>query len=155
MNKLNQQKFLSLFNEMLTDTKGTTALKNVLELGAKGDEMDNLNAYKEQNLSMRLDQRNILFLKKVEEAKQKILDGTYGDCEDCGSTISQKRLLARPTASLCISCQEEKERSEFGNFNKRRDLTSKNLSDENDGYIRENKVFNSVGDIGFESVVDL
>lgn len=155
MNKLNQQKFLSLFNEMLTDTKGTTALKNVLELGAKGDEMDNLNAYKEQNLSMRLDQRNILFLKKVEEAKQKILDGTYGDCEDCGATISQKRLLARPTASLCISCQEEKERSEFGNFNKRRDLTSKNLSDENDGYIRENKVFSSVGDIGFESVVDL
>ena len=48
--------------------------------------------------------------KKVEAAKQKIADGTYGICEDCGAEISQKRLLARPTADLCIGCQEEKEK---------------------------------------------
>ena len=32
-----------------------------------------------------------MFLKKVEKVKQKILDGTFGVCEDCGSQISQKR----------------------------------------------------------------
>ena len=105
---------------------------------------------------MRLDQRNILFLKKVEEAKQKILDGTYGECEDCGTNISQKRLLARPTASLCIECQEEKEMNEFGNFNKRRDLNNKKFNEENiDDHIMKTDHFKSVNDITFESVVDL
>ena len=106
---------------------------------------------------MRLDQRNILFLKKVNEAKQRILDGTYGVCEDCGVDISQKRLLARPMATLCIGCQEEKERSEFGTFVKRRDLTGKKLTEENhaDEHIVKERKYKSVNDIHFESVVDL
>ena len=106
---------------------------------------------------MRLDQRNILFLKKVEEAKQKILEGTYGECEDCGENISQKRLLARPTASLCINCQEEKEREEFQSFKNRRDLKTKQVTEDtdSDGYIMQNKKITSLKDISFESVVDL
>ena len=40
------------------------------------------------------------------------MDGTYGCCEDCGDDISQKRLMARPTATLCITCKEEEERGE-------------------------------------------
>ncbi len=156
MNKESRQKFMTLFNEMLSDRHGSAQLQKVLQLNTKGDEIDVTNAQKEQNLKMRLDQRNILFLKKVEEAKQKILEGTYGECEDCGSEISQKRLMARPTASLCIDCQEEKERSEFGNINKRRDLSSKKFNEEeSDDHIIRHTKFNKVKDIAFESVVDL
>ena len=39
--------------------------------------------------------REIFFsLKKVEAAKTKIEDGTYGVCEDCGCDISQKKTIS-------------------------------------------------------------
>lgn len=156
MNKQSRQKFLTLFNDMLSDRQGNAALERVLQLNEKGDEVDNVNTQREQSLNMRLDQRNILFLKKVEEAKQKILDGTYGECEECGAEISQKRLLARPTASLCIHCQENKERNELGNFRKRRDLSTKKFKEEGEfDHIVKRPKFNKVSDIAFESVVDL
>ncbi len=156
MNNQNRQKFMTIFNDMLSDRQGSKELQRVLQTNAKGDEIDKTNAQKEQALNVRLDQRNILFLKKVEQAKQKILDGSYGECEDCGDDISQKRLLARPTASLCINCQEEKERDEFNTFKKRRDLSSNTFNDENnDDHIVKKQKFNKVADIAFESVVDL
>lgn len=154
MNKMNRQKFMTIFNDMLNDrSAGTNA---ILQNNFAGDEVDQLNVQKEQSLKMRLDERNILFLRKVKEAKQKILDGTYGLCEDCGSEISQKRLIARPMACLCIDCQEEKERNEFGTFKKRRDLTAKKFTDEVDAdtHIVKREKFNSVKDIQFESVID-
>lgn len=156
MNKMASQKFMTLFNEMLSDRNGSNNLKNVMQAQTGGDEIDQLNKIKEQALTSRLDQRNILFLKKVEEAKQKIEDGTYGICEECDCEISQKRLLARPTAKFCINCQEEKERNEMGTFNKRRDLVAKKISEDNVGeHISERRKYNSINDIHFESVVDL
>lgn len=156
MNQLNKQKFMTMFNDILGEKNGSNQLGKLLKTQQRGDEVDLVNLEKEQSLTMRLDQRNILFLKKVEEAKQKILDGTYGECEDCGDHISQKRLLARPTATMCIDCQEEKEKSDFGNFNKRRDLTSKKFKEEAmDDHIVKNDKFGSIKDISFESVVDL
>ena len=156
MNTNNRQKFMTLFNDLLSDRQGSAQLEKVLKLTEKGDEVDNLSTQREQALNMRLDQRNILFLKKVEQAKQKILDGVYGECEDCSSEISQRRLQARPTASLCINCQEEKERSEFSNIKKRRDLNTKKFKENESEFdhILERPKFNQVSDIAFESVVD-
>ena len=157
MNSANRQKFMNMFNTML-DQKQTQSFMNKAENSSqRGDDIDRLNEQKAQALEHRLDQRNILFLKKVQEAKQKIIDGTYGVCEDCGSDISQKRLLARPMACLCINCQEEKERGEFLSFSKRRDLNNKQISAENldEDFSSKNEKFSSVKDIKFESVVDL
>jgi DnaK suppressor protein len=162
MNKLNTQKFMNLFNEILTDRSGNSISKLLPEFAKKdlnqGDEIDLVNSNREELLNLRLNGRNILFLKKVEKAKQKILDGSFGICEDCGNDISQKRLMARPTATMCISCQEEKERGEHGSINHRRDLKLvKNVSESLDGeeIIPENNLkFNHINDIKFESVVD-
>lgn len=153
MNTTSRQKFLSLFNEMLTDRNGTN-IKSVLHAQSGGDEVDQISNMKEQSLHTRLDQRNLLFLKKVEEAKQKIEEGTYGICEDCECDISQKRLQARPTAVFCIDCQEEKERNEMGTFSRKNAV--KSISEDNVGeHISERQTFNSINDIHFESVVDL
>ena len=154
MNQMTRQKFMTLFNEMLTDRNGSN-IKSILHAQNGGDEMDQLSNTKEQTLHTRLDQRNILFLKKVEQAKQKIVEGTYGVCEDCECDISQKRLLARPTAVLCINCQEEKERDEMGTFSKRRDA-AKSITEDNVGeHISDRQKYNSINEIHFESVVDL
>ncbi len=37
-------------------------------------------------------------------ALQRIEDGTYGTCANCGGDINEMRLKALPTATLCINC---------------------------------------------------
>lgn len=37
-------------------------------------------------------------------ALQRIENGTYGSCASCGADISEMRLKAQPTATLCINC---------------------------------------------------
>ncbi len=43
-------------------------------------------------------------LADVERALEKLADGTYGTCDSCGEPISEERLDAIPSATLCISC---------------------------------------------------
>ena len=40
----------------------------------------------------------------VRRALQRIEDGTYGECANCGNEIAAGRLEARPEAALCIEC---------------------------------------------------
>lgn len=49
-------------------------------------------------------------LARVREALQRIDDGTYGICEDCGGAIGKARLDANPCARRCIECQSDHER---------------------------------------------
>jgi hypothetical protein len=51
-------------------------------------------------------------VKKVKQALKRIDEGSFGVCQDCGCDIGEKRLLARPTADLCIQCKEDEEKSE-------------------------------------------
>jgi DnaK suppressor protein len=44
-------------------------------------------------------------------ALQRIADGSYGVCQDCGRAIAWARLLALPTALRCAACQQAYERS--------------------------------------------
>jgi DnaK suppressor protein len=46
------------------------------------------------------------------DALKRIDEGIYGICEDCGKTISEKRLQAAPAATLCIECKAEAEKRE-------------------------------------------
>lgn len=76
------------------------------------DELDQATTDVEQSMRMRLCNRETLYLKKVNEALARIEEGTFGDCNECGEQIELKRLQARPTATLCVSCKEEQERKE-------------------------------------------
>lgn len=46
--------------------------------------------------------------RQVSEALERIDDGSYGRCLQCGESISAKRLAALPWVALCIGCQEGK-----------------------------------------------
>lgn len=45
-------------------------------------------------------------------ALEKIAEGTYGICVDCGEPIQDKRLKLYPNASRCLRCQEAMEERE-------------------------------------------
>lgn len=76
------------------------------------DEIDQATTDVEQSMSMRLGNRKVLYVKKLDEALRRIEDETFGDCDECGEEIGMLRLQARPTATLCVSCKEDQERRE-------------------------------------------
>jgi DnaK suppressor protein len=47
----------------------------------------------------------------IEAALQRIADGKYGECIDCGNPIPRNRLEVAPEAARCIECQARFERT--------------------------------------------
>ncbi len=66
-----------------------------------GDEAANI--YNKQVL-LSLNENEQVRLKEVDEALDRIKNGTYGICEECGGPISLKRLEVRPVAKYCVPC---------------------------------------------------
>ena len=76
------------------------------------DEMDLASSEYLQSFTFRLRGREKTFLQKIDHALEKIEEGTFGLCEQCGELISLKRLEARLETTLCIRCKEDQERIE-------------------------------------------
>jgi DnaK suppressor protein len=71
------------------------------------------NSYtKELLFSQSTNERNTL--KLIEEALDRIADGSFGECLNCGEDIQPKRLDAIPWAPYCIKCQELQEQGLLG-----------------------------------------
>lgn len=49
-------------------------------------------------------------LVQIDQALQKIREGRYGICEECGESISEARLMALPYVRLCIKCKMEEDK---------------------------------------------
>ena len=49
--------------------------------------------------------RDLAELRVLEAARERIADGSYGTCSDCGQDIGFARLRASPGAQRCIRCQ--------------------------------------------------
>ena len=54
-------------------------------------------------------------LSQVRFAIDRINEGSYGECLQCGNTIGEKRLEAVPWTPYCIECQEKIENGEIDN----------------------------------------
>lgn len=80
--------------------------------GLSGDEVDQTSESQAHEFFYRLHSRNNFYRKKILVALKKIEDGTYGTCDECNQKIPVGRLLARPTANLCIQCKELQEKFE-------------------------------------------
>lgn len=52
------------------------------------------------------------YLVYVEEALQRIKNGSFGVCKVCNSLIPKARLEAVPTATKCVNCKEETKKKE-------------------------------------------
>lgn len=77
------------------------------EPGDSGDE-SLANALADFNLAI-LD-RHIDGMRDIEAAFQRVKNGEYGVCIDCGDDVGFTRLMAYPTAKRCIVCQEQREK---------------------------------------------
>ena len=75
-----------------------------------GDEAANI--YNKQVL-LSLNENERLRLKEVDESLDRIENGTYGICEECGGPISLKRLEVRPVAKYCVPCLTKLEKEKL------------------------------------------
>ncbi len=53
-------------------------------------------------------------LEGINYALEKILDGSYGKCEECAKEINRDRLEALPMVRLCMSCKQAEEQEGLG-----------------------------------------
>jgi len=58
----------------------------------------------EQEFTLSLMQSEEDTLAQIEASLERVEDGTYGQCEECGAKIPKQRLSAIPYASLCVKC---------------------------------------------------
>lgn len=63
---------------------------------------------RDSELSLAANQNELLAQTKL--ALERLDDGTYGDCANCGQPIGKARLQAFPRATLCIQCKQREER---------------------------------------------
>ncbi len=66
----------------------------------------------DRNATLRIRDRERKLIAKIDAALQRIEDGTYGICEQCGERIGAERLRARPVTTLCIDCKSDQEAEE-------------------------------------------
>jgi len=86
--------------------------ESLSEKVSHGDEGDVAASEFNLNLHLRLQERQVQLLQKVDHALGKIESKRFGLCEICEEPLSINRLRARPVASLCIACKEEQENKE-------------------------------------------
>jgi DnaK suppressor protein len=88
-------------NALNKDHNKTTSMPNhMAELGSG-------NFDKELTLSLVGTENDTL--DQIEAAIERIEDGSYGPCDECGGKIPTARLAAIPYAALCIRCASQEE----------------------------------------------
>ncbi|MEA1936420.1 MAG: RNA polymerase-binding protein DksA [Thermodesulfobacteriota bacterium] len=76
------------------------------------DVTDRATLESERNFELRIRDRERKLIMKMQEAIKRIDEGTFGICDVCGGSISEKRLMARPVTTLCIKCKTKQEKIE-------------------------------------------
>ena len=76
------------------------------------DVADRASSETDRAIELRARDRQRKLISKIDQALERIEEGTYGYCEETGEPISLKRLDARPIATMSLEAQERHERRE-------------------------------------------
>jgi DnaK suppressor protein len=113
MNKERLEHFRKLLNDQLrrhdeqVRDKQREAAEFVSSDDGVKDSLDLSIQDHNQELALRLGERESAAVAEIDEALRRIDDGSYGNCERCGKPIDERRLEALPTARLDAACQSE------------------------------------------------
>jgi DnaK suppressor protein len=80
-------------------------------IGGVGDMGDEAAASLLRDISEAEVLRDIGEVRDIVAAEQRITDGHYGLCIDCGEPVSYERLKAYPSAKRCMPCQQHREKT--------------------------------------------
>jgi DnaK suppressor protein len=107
--------FRSLLMEQLEELSANvrTRLDNLAEVEEKSvDFVDQASLDSDLDSRLRFKERDSRLIAKINEALERLEEGTFGICESCGKPIAEERLRARPVALYCIACKRKQEAQE-------------------------------------------
>ncbi len=114
-----EQKDIDYFRDHLTQMleeaqrKGDTTIEELTDSNEVfADPADRATAESDRAFTLRIRDRERRLIRKIQSALQRIEEGTYGCCDDCGEDIGVPRLNARPMTKLCIACKSKQEEDE-------------------------------------------
>jgi DnaK suppressor protein len=114
MPKKEMEKYRRLLNEKKTSLSADLAKTRNAEEETSDEATQDIadkavSSYTREFLySLSDNDRNTLL--QIDQALGRIDDGIYGACMNCGTMMSEKRLLAVPWAPHCVDCQELSEK---------------------------------------------
>jgi DnaK suppressor protein len=115
MNKVKLRRYQAILSEQLTvllDHNEGTVEQLEDDTQSHPDPNDRASAESGRSFDLRMRDRDRKLIGKIKSALERIDQGTFGVCEDCGQQIEEKRLEVRPVTSQCIECKEDQERRE-------------------------------------------
>jgi DnaK suppressor protein len=115
------KKQLEILKNKLLEEKQSLVFDNTgseldLSLTNGGDDVEQSISDYNNSHQLRFRNREVFYAKKIDKALKLFDTDEYGLCTECGCWIKFERLLARPTAEMCIVCKEESERDESSSF---------------------------------------
>lgn len=107
-----KEQLLIIKNKILNE--GILTSKQDLSISPEelADESDLATQVINQHVSLNMREREFNKIRLIDQALQRIHDGSYGVCEECDEDISKKRLKYQPWTTLCIIHAEEYERKQ-------------------------------------------
>jgi len=107
--QMETQKYESILRERqksLTDLSSMSAeSRRAVELDqTKVGRLSRMDALQQQEMAKASEQHRTTELRRIKAALERIDDGDYGYCIDCGEPIAEKRLEIDPAAAFCIDC---------------------------------------------------
>lgn len=114
MNEVQQQFFRRLLLDQRADLQARIEeeFQALREQEVLSDPADIGSAEEERQWRLRSLEREKKLLDKIDQALERLARGDYGWCEETGEPIGLRRLLLRPTATLCIEAKERQEQKE-------------------------------------------
>ena len=114
MNDAQQRFFRELLLGQRSDLQARIAeeFETLREREISSDPADIGSAEEQRQWQLRQLEREKKLLDKIDEALDRLARGEYGWCRETGEAIGLKRLLLRPTASLCVEAKERQEQRE-------------------------------------------
>ena len=106
-----RQKLLRWRQELLREAEDTLASLSAGGIN-EADITDRASVETDRALELRTRDRARKLISKIDQALERLDNGTYGYCEETGEPIGLRRLEARPIATLSIEAQERHERME-------------------------------------------
>jgi len=113
-----RKKFLAKVRERLDEMKEKilAEMNHAMRAEREGSKDEGLDTYdlaseeRDREISFILSDRERVKSGAIDDALQRIADGSYGVCESCGLEIGEERLEALPFTRLCRDCQQDQER---------------------------------------------
>ena len=106
-----RHKLLRWRQDLLREAEDTLASLSAGGI-SEADLTDRASVETDRALELRTRDRARKLISKIDQALERLDNGTYGYCEETGEPIGLRRLEARPIATLTIEAQERHERME-------------------------------------------